>query len=51
MKRKPVQLPISDKIELKTKRVIKERINPEKDITFINIHASNIETPKYINQI
>ena len=63
-KRKPkkagVAIHISDKIDFKTKIVIKDKdghyINDkgsiqQEDIIFVNIYAPNIKSPKYIKQI
>ena len=55
-----VAILISDKIDIKTKAITKDREGhyimmqesiQEEDITFVNISAPNTEAPKYIKQI
>ena len=59
-KKAGVPIIISDKVDYKTKSIIKDkeghymmikRSIQEEDITFVNIYAPNIGAPKYIKQI
>ena len=59
-KKAGIAILISDKIDFKTKTVIRDKkrtlhndqgINPREDITIVNIYASGIGAPQYVRQI